>query len=74
MEWGSAQVWRGTLDEVTNSNEPRLQGKLAVAGYDKELWDPKPEHLPATARMRKIIARFYQVRTEPENETVYEGF
>merc|ERR1719311_90940 len=58
------QVWRGALEEVTNSNEPRLVGKLAVAGYDEELWDPKPEHLPTTARTGKIITRFYQVRAD----------
>merc|ERR1719324_1438824 len=58
------QVWRGALEEVTNSNEPRLVGKLAVAGYDEELWGPKPEHLPTTARTGKIITRFYQVRAD----------
>lgn len=58
------QVWRARPVEVTNTNEPELCGKLAIAGYSKDLWDLPKEQLPPSAKHGKVVAGFYQVRRD----------
>lgn len=58
------QVWRGQPLKVTNTNETELCGKLAIAGYTKELWDLPPGQLPPSAKHGRIVAGFYQIRRE----------
>lgn len=58
------QVWRARPTEVLNTNETELCGKLAIAGYSKELWDLPLSQLPPSAKHGKVIQGFYQVRTQ----------
>eukprot|EP00930_Biecheleria_cincta_P034106 TRINITY_DN23592_c0_g7_i1.p1 TRINITY_DN23592_c0_g7~~TRINITY_DN23592_c0_g7_i1.p1 ORF type:complete len:685 (+),score=106.68 TRINITY_DN23592_c0_g7_i1:24-2057(+) len=59
------QVWRGSPVEVTNTNEPEsLQGKLVIAGYSKAFWEVPKDQLPPPARHGKVVAGFYQVRSD----------
>jgi len=58
------QVWRAKPLEVTNTNEPELCGKLAIAGYPKELWSLPLNQLPPAAKHGRVVAGFYQVRKE----------
>merc|ERR1712050_249227 len=58
------QIWKGRPVEVTNKNEADLCGRLAIAGYAKELWDLRPPSLPPNAKQGKIVSGFYQVFKE----------
>jgi len=64
------QVWKGRPFEVMNKNEPALLGKLAIAGYTKDLWDLHPSQLPPAASHGRVVTGFYQVRTEHTDQLV----
>lgn len=59
------QVWMAKAVTVENTNEPALVGKLAIAGYTRDLWQLPKEQLPAAVqRGGKVRTGFYQIFKE----------
>jgi len=59
------QVWMAQPVMVENKNEPALLGKLAIAGYTKDLWQLPKEQFPATVRGGgDVRIGFYQIYKE----------
>lgn len=58
------QVWRDRPYEVYNKSEPALLGRLAIAGFTKDLWNLPTTQLPLAAKEGRIVAGFFQVRSD----------
>jgi len=58
------QVWHASPLEVVNANETKMLGRLAIAGFSKELWELPQHQLPINAKHGKVVAGFYQIRRD----------
>eukprot|EP00931_Biecheleriopsis_adriatica_P093059 TRINITY_DN66807_c0_g1_i1.p1 TRINITY_DN66807_c0_g1~~TRINITY_DN66807_c0_g1_i1.p1 ORF type:complete len:690 (-),score=124.64 TRINITY_DN66807_c0_g1_i1:28-2061(-) len=55
------QVWRGHPVEVANRHADDKAGQAAIAGLSQEFWDLSPHQVPNSARMGRVVGKFYQV-------------
>jgi len=62
------QVWKGSPLKVTNAAEEHLYGKMVFAGYPVDLWtDLAPGALPLEAKHGRVVAGYYQLRSDHVN-------
>jgi hypothetical protein len=63
------QVWMGNALEVTNPSAGHLLGKMTFAGYPTDMWtDLVPDALPIEAKQGRVVAGYYQVRSDHVTE------
>jgi len=62
------QVWQAKPVTVENQNESKLLGKLAIAGYTRDLWFLPKEQLPTSVSRSGLVSEvrtgFYQIHRE----------